>query len=105
MAIDARKNFAYGTVLTAPSPATSGTTMTLSSGAGALMPAVPFNLTIWPAGANPLASTAEIVRVTAMTGDNITAMTRAQEGTSARTIVVGDQVAQHVGGLGVGMAG
>lgn len=94
MSIDARTNFAYGTVLTAPTPATSGTTMTLSSGAGALMPAVPFNLTIWPTGANPLASTAEIVRVTAMTGDSITAMTRAQEGTSARTIVAGDQVAQ-----------
>lgn len=92
--MDARKNFAYGTVLIAPSPATSGTTMTLSSGAGALMPAVPFNLTIWPTGAMPLASTAEIVRVTAIAGDAITAMTRAQEGTAARTIVVGDQVAQ-----------
>lgn len=92
--MDARKNFVYGTVLIAPSPATSGTTMTLSSGAGALMPAVPFNLTIWPTGAMPLASTAEIVRVTAIAGDAITAMTRAQEGTAARTIVVGDQVAQ-----------
>jgi hypothetical protein len=94
MAIDARTNFAYGTVLTAPSPATSGTTMTLSSGAGALMPATPFNLTIWPTGANPLASTAEIVRVTTLVGDAITVMVRAQEGTSARTIIVGDQVAQ-----------
>jgi hypothetical protein len=96
MAIDARTNFAYGTVLTAPSPATSGTTMTLSSGAGALMPAVPFNLTIWPTGANPLASTAEIVRVTTLVGDAITVMVRAQEGTSARTIIVGDQVAQTI---------
>lgn len=92
MAYDAHKNFAYSTVAIAPSPASSGTTMTLASGEGALMPAVPFNLTVWPVSARPLASNAEIVRVTAISGDAITAMTRAQESTSARSIVVGDQV-------------
>lgn len=55
------------------------------------MPAVPFNATIWPANVKPLASNAEIVRVTAMSGDNVTAMTRAQEGTSAIAIAVGYQ--------------
>ena len=38
MRIDARAHFAYEAALTAPSPATSGTPMTLSSGAGALRP-------------------------------------------------------------------
>jgi len=55
------------------------------------MPAVPFNATIWPANVKPLASNAEIVRVTAMSGDDVTAMTRAQEGTSAIAIAVGYQ--------------
>ncbi len=92
---DSHANFAYGTVLTAPSPASSGTSLTLSSGAGALMPAVPFNATVWPTGVNPLNSNAEIVRVTNVSGDVLT-ISRAQEGTSARTILVGDQFAATI---------
>ncbi len=92
---DSHANFAYGTVLTAPSPASSGTTLTLSSGAGALMPAVPFNATVWPTGVNPLNSNAEIVRVTNVSGDDVT-IQRAQEGTSARSILVGDQFAATI---------
>ena len=34
-------NFARGTVATAPSPATSGTSLTLQTGEGALLPPVP----------------------------------------------------------------
>lgn len=96
MTFDAHKNFAYSTVLTAPSPASSGTTLGLQSGDGAKCPAVPFNATVWPVGAAPTTANAEIVRVTAMSGDSITVMTRAQEGTSARTIVVGDQFAVSI---------
>ena len=88
-------NFAYSTVATAPSPATSGTSLTLASGGGALMPAVPFNATVWPIGAQPLSSNAEIVTVTAISTDTLT-ITRAQEGTSARTIVAGDQFAATI---------
>ena len=87
---DAHKNFAYSTVATAPSPATTGTSMVLASGGGALMPTVPFNLTVWSTGVQPLASNAEIVRVTNISTDTLT-IVRQQEGTSARTIVVGDQ--------------
>ena len=46
---------------------------------------------IWPAGAQPLSTNAEIVRVTARSTDTLT-ITRAQESTSARTVVVGDQI-------------
>lgn len=92
---DAHKNFSYSTVLTAPSPATSGTSVVLASGGGALMPAVPFNATIWPTGSSPLSSNAEIVRVTAIASDTLT-ITRSQESSSARTVVVGDQFAATV---------
>jgi len=84
------KNFAYGTVLTAPSPAASGTSLTLNAGQGALMPAVPFQLVVWPINVQPLNSNAEIVTVTARATDVLT-ITRAQESTDARAIVVGDQ--------------
>jgi hypothetical protein len=92
---DGHKNFAYSTVATAPSPATTGVSIVLSAGGGALMPAVPFNAVVWPAGVQPLASNAEIVRVTAISTDTLT-ITRIQEGTSARTIGVGDQVAAAI---------
>lgn len=90
---DAAKNFAYSTVLTAPSPAASGTELVLAAGGGAKMPAVPFNATVWPVDVRPLDSNSEIVRVTAIATDTLT-ITRTQEGTSARTIVAGDQFAQ-----------
>jgi hypothetical protein len=89
---DAHKNFIFTTVATAPSPATSGTSLTVSAGYGANLPAAPFNMTVWPAGAQPSVTNAEIVRVTASSTDTLT-ITRAQEGTSARSIVGGDQIA------------
>jgi hypothetical protein len=98
MAFDAHSNGAYSTVLTAPSPATSGTSLVVQSGDGTRFPAVPFNATVYPAGAQPLfanGANAEIVRVTAISTDTFT-ITRAQEGTSARSIVVGDQIVAGV---------
>jgi hypothetical protein len=91
MAFDALKNFAYAQVLGAPNPGGSGTSLQLAAGQGAALPAVPFNAVVYPAGAIPLASNAEIVRVTGVVGDAVTAMTRQQEGTAARNIGVGDQ--------------
>lgn len=90
--MDDKKNFALSLVATAPSPATSGTSLTVTAGQGAWFPTPPFQLTVWPAGSNPTPSNAEIVRVTARSTDTFT-ITRTQEGTSARSIVVGDQVA------------
>lgn len=91
--MDPHRNFAIGTISTAPSPAASGTSLTLSSGQGALFPSeAGFNATVWPAGAVPSVSNAEIVRVTAIVGDVFT-IERQQEGTSARSIGAGDQFA------------
>lgn len=90
MSFDNHKNFAYTVVTTAPVPATSGTTLVVSD--GTVFPAAPFNITIWPVNVQPLSSNAEIARVTAITTNTLT-ITRAQEGSVARAIVVGDQVA------------
>lgn len=93
MAYDAHPNFAYSTVATAPSPATSGTSLVVASGDGTKFATTPpFNAVVWPAGAQPSSSNAEIVRITNRSTDTLT-ITRTQESTSARTIVVGDQIA------------
>lgn len=98
MALDAHKNFAYSTIATAPSPALSGTSLVVAAGQGALFPAVPFNVTIWPIGQQPLTTNAEIVRVTAIVTDTLT-ITRAQEGSAALSIIVGDQIAATITAL------
>ncbi len=92
---DAHANLAYSTVATAPSPATSGTSLVVSSGHGTRFPAAPFNATIWPTGEIATPANAEIVRVTAISTDTLT-ITRAQESTSARTVIVGDQIAATI---------
>jgi prepilin-type N-terminal cleavage/methylation domain-containing protein len=79
------------TVATAPSPASSGTSLTVASGTGSKFGAAPFYATVWPAGAQPSASNLEVVLVTAVAGDTFT-ITRAQQGSSARSILVGDQI-------------
>lgn len=89
---DAHLNFAYTLVATAPSPASSGTSLVVTGGDGALFPTPPFNCTVWIIGAQPLVANAEIVRVTGVATDTLT-IVRAQEGSAARTIVVGDQIA------------
>lgn len=94
--MDAVTNFAYGSVLTAPSPATSGTTLVLQSGEGARFPDPStdgeFNIVVWATGEQPNSTNAEIVKVTARTSDTLT-IVRQQEDTTARTIVAGDEVA------------
>ncbi len=94
-AFDLHKNFAASTVATAPSPATSGTSLVVASGEGAKFPTPPFNATVWPAGSAPSTSNAEIVRVTGISTDTLT-ITRTQESTSARTIVTGDIIAATI---------
>lgn len=95
MPFDAHANFAYSTVAVAPVPAASGTSLEVAAGTGALFPAVPFNAVCWPLGALPLSSNAEVLRVTARAGDVLT-VTRTQESSSARTIGVGDQIAEAI---------
>lgn len=91
VAFDARKNFAISTVATAPVTPTAGTSLVLAAGDGANFPAAPFNAVIWPTGANPSRTNAEIVRVTAKSTDTLT-ITRAQESSTARSVIVGDQI-------------
>lgn len=95
MPFDQHRNFAYSTVATAPSPADSGTSLVVAAGEGSRFPTPPFNATVWPASAQPLPGTAEIVRVTAIATDTLT-IVRAQEGSTARSIVVGDQIAATI---------
>ncbi len=93
--MDNHKNFSLSVIATPPSPSTSGVSLVISSGTGSLFPAPPMNCTIWPANALPSASNAEIVRVPAIASDNFT-IVRQQEGTSARAIVAGDQIAATI---------
>lgn len=92
---DAHKNFAYSLVASAPSPAMSGTSLVVTGASGANFPAVPFNATIWPTASQPTTVNAEIVTVTAISTDTLT-IVRAQEGTAARTVVAGDQIAATI---------
>lgn len=85
---DAHANLASSLVVTPPSPATSGTSLTVTAGQGALFPAAPFNCTVCPASTFPTTVNAEIVRVTAIVGDVFT-ITRAQESTTAKAILTG----------------
>src|SRR5262245_21184278 len=91
MAMDAYKNFAVGTVVTPPSPASSGTTLVVAAGQGPRFPATPFNASVWPTGVLADPTNAEIVRVTNITSDTLT-FTRTQEGTAARAIIAGDLI-------------
>ncbi len=91
--MDAHVNFSLTTVSVAPSPASSGTTLDVVD--PSVFPVVPFNATVAPASASPTSVNAEIVRVTNITGTTLTVI-RQQEGTSARTIVVGDKIAATI---------
>lgn len=92
---DAHKNFAYSLVATAPSPATSGTSLVVTAGQGVLFPATPFNAVIWPTASQPITTNAEIVTVTNISTDTLT-IVRQAENTSARTVIVGDQIAATI---------
>lgn len=93
MAYDGHANFGYDTIATAPSPSTSGTSLVLTG--NSLGAAVPFNATVWPPGVAPLSTNSEIVRVTANTSGTLT-ITRAQESTTAQSIVAGWQIANTI---------
>lgn len=93
MAFDTHRNLAISAVATPPSPATSGTSLVLSSGHGATrVPAsLPANAVICPTGTSPSPDNAEIIRVTGRSTDTLT-IVRAQEGSTARTVIAGDLI-------------
>lgn len=90
--MDARANFAFGTLASGINSA--ALTCDVGAGEGARFPAVPFNVVIWnrtdyPTPAHAYWSNeAEIVRVTNIATDTLT-ITRAQEGTTARNFNTG----------------
>ena len=86
-------NFAQSLVATAPSPATSGTSLTVTTGDGALFSngwAV-----CWPPNVMPTKANAEIVLITAIATDTLT-ITRTQEGSTNQSIAVGWQFDQNI---------
>jgi hypothetical protein len=91
VAFELGRNFQTSLVATAPSPATSGTSLVVTAGEGTLFDTPPFNALVFPASAFPTAANAEVVRVTGKSTDTFT-ITRAQESSSARTVVVGDRI-------------
>lgn len=95
ISFDAKKNFAYSVVAVAPAPAASGTSLEVAPGDGSKFPTPPFNAVIWPTGVQPTTTNAEVVRVTAIATDTLT-ITRAQESSVARSVIVNDQIAANV---------
>lgn len=90
-----RKNFAYGKVLTAPSPADSGTSVVLETGQGARFPNTSGGTYMCVVKQVSLPATPDISEVVLVTShdpanDTFT-ITRTQESSSARTVVVGDE--------------
>lgn len=79
------RDLAVSEVATPPSPATTGTSLTLRAGGGAYMPPVPFKALAFPKGVLPDKSNSEKVLVTAITTDTVT-IERAQGETTAQPI-------------------
>lgn len=87
----ARKNFPFSNVATAPSPATTGTSLIVDAGHGTRLPDVPFKAVVCPADTRPTISNAEVINVTNVSTDTLT-IQREQEGSTARSIIVGDDI-------------
>lgn len=85
---------ADSTVAVAPAPALTGLSLTVNAGDGALFgSAFPFYCIAWPTGLPAHKSNAEVFSITGRAGDVLTIGARAQQGTTARAIIVGDQIA------------
>jgi hypothetical protein len=106
MSFDAHTNFGFGLVAVAPSPATTGTTFSMTNSEASLMPDPSisnYNLTVWQNNRRPAGSNAEIVRVinkgaadSGGTGYTLFTIVRQQEGTLARSITSGDFVGNNI---------
>lgn len=85
---------AYSTVAVAPAPALTGLSLTVNAGDGALFGSTfPIYCIAWPTGVAAFKSNAEVFSVTGRAGDVLTIGARAQQGTTAQSIIVGDQIA------------
>lgn len=95
MLLDPAQNFAYSQVDTPPSPADSGDTIVLDTGTGSRFPdpasVGEYNIVVKEFRQPAIPTNSEVLRVTAKSGDTLT-VDRTQEGSSARTIVAGDEI-------------
>lgn len=93
------ENFVYSNVVTPPNPALSGTSITVTTGEGTRFPDPAtdgeYSITVWPQNTQPLSTNAEIMTVTAKSGDVLTVV-RAQEGSAAKTITQEFQLAMTI---------
>lgn len=90
-----KEDLSLGIVATAPSPATSGTSLILQAGQGADFPAAPFKALAYPPGVVPSRSNAERITVTAKSTDTLT-ITRAQGVTTAKSIATGWIISNNI---------
>lgn len=88
-------DFGTSLVATAPSPATSGTSLVVTAGHGSRFPAVPFYATVHPADQVPTLDNAEKVQVTTVSTDTFT-IVRAQGSTTAKSIAIGWRISNAV---------
>lgn len=89
------KDYATSTILVAPSPADSGTSLEVQVGHGVRFPATPFFVTAHPPSEYPNLDNAEKLLVTAVSTDTFT-VTRAQGGTSAKNIEAGWRISNSL---------
>lgn len=90
-----RKDLATSTVASAPSPATSGTSLDVQSGHGARFPEAPFYAIAHFDGSLPTVDNAEKILVTAVSGDTFT-IVRALDGTTAQSIATGWRISNAI---------
>lgn len=83
-----KKDYATSTVLTAPSPADSGTSLVVQSGHGARFPAAPFYVTVHPPSEFPTLDNAEKLLVSSKSTDTFT-IARGEADTSPLNIEAG----------------
>jgi hypothetical protein len=81
-------DFAITLVANPPANPLTGTVFDVTTGEGALLPAVPFDAVAIPIGVLPSKANAEKVTVTGKTGDTLT-IVRAQGGTTAKPLIAG----------------
>lgn len=89
MAFDQHRNLISTLVAAPPSPSTSGTTVVVTSGSGALFPSAPFNCVVYSPTIFPTSANAEVIRVTNISGDTFT-IARTQESSVSRAVAIGD---------------
>ena len=89
------KDYATSTVMVAPSPSDTGTSLTVQTGHGNRFPDAPFKVSIYPQNQMPTLDNAEKVLVTAKNGDTFT-LERAKSPTTAKYIQAGDIISNSL---------